>query len=524
MIEFNGILYGFTNLTTRKIMAFQFGNSKESLAITNFSAGEMVKKFVIYKNKLYAVVSGSSTGRVWRLDKVNTGAADNWTEIHTVSDITQKIRDAVVYGGYIYLIGNSNMLYTDGATLTTSTSMASNFTPYAALAKNDNIFIYGTHTTYGQSLYSYNGTAFVKEYSHTETIDYDTYIYIDGKPVIVEYKGKIYFPIREGSYLVLMSYDINDDDTVAVMSLHNSDTMFTALLVYNGVIFCAEYNKSDDDSNVVVYVIERYVMEKVLVPGDGDISDSLKRVDSDVLDSKSGMSIEPVPPFNSYPVMVGLKGKMNTVIKYAPRLEGYSEISDAEELVGVNLKDLADQLAHLSISNYYANGENTVVIRNRDMVGKNDLFMTFSEDTDYGNEYIKEFTEQGRSDVHFNKVTINWNNMRWSDSVPVSVGSLLAIEEEFSFESVFINDPITAANIAVEMLRQLVSVDKVSTVLSFAYFIELYDNIAYNIDREFVYYDKDKEYKVVALEHNMEEKTTSITVLERVVSLKVEAL
>ena len=185
---------------------------------------------------------------------------------------------------------------------------------------------------------------------------------------------------------------------------------------------------------------------------------------------------------------------------------------------------MLDNLCTLSDQVLTINGKNTAIVKNRDLSGLSDRLMTVANNNDYGNEYIKEIRSTEEYPNNFLKITINWSNYKWENNVPVSVGFLESLDNVFQYSSPIVNDPVTARNIAVNLIEQLSSVEQLDIVLSFSYFLENYDNISFNVNENFVYLDKDTEWKLYKIEHNIKDMSTTLLAVERKITLEEEDL
>jgi hypothetical protein len=137
--------------------------------------------------------------------------------------------------------------------------------------------------------------------------------------------------------------------------------------------------------------------------------------------------------------------------------------------------------------------------------------------TSFFNGYIKEVKSDNNAIDDFRKVSIDWNNPEYENNEPITIGSAFSSGNAYSFSSNLINDPITAKNIALNILRQSAMVEKLKCELSFAPFLDGGDCASIDIDEDYLQYDKDTEYLVLDIEHDFKNNTTIVSLMERLV-------
>jgi len=520
IIKFKNILFGFTGYgDNKRIMAFQDGDYKISANNTVFNAGETVIKFIEHKGNLYAAVRGLSTSRLLKLAKINIQLEDTWEEVIGVSDLDERLCEAISSYDRIYLFGTNTVWYYDTA-VNVADVLPAGFTPYSSICIDNDIYLYGKTDNYGtvsQTVYKYNDVdGYDLIYNNDSYIDFDSYYDVYGKTLIVEYNGKVYFPIIDGTHISLKVYEVASNVFNTNYELCDLDNIVTTMLVYDGLILSAVYDTIDLTSNVIVYVPKRMEYENVLIAGDNSIDDIIHRVDSDPICTDRGIADIPLLAADEFPVIANLKGKLNSVIKYGKRFEPYCDLWNIDSVISASLKDLVDQLCTLCGYTFFVDGQNNVKINKREVVGHTNKFAQINHNTDYGDIIIKDIGESKKYPNSYRRITINWSNLKSEDNTPVSVGSLESMGSVFSFDSSFINDPITAYNVAINLLSQLVSVESLSAELSFSHYLEAGDNVSFNVNRDFVYIDKDREYKIYQVEHDLTNKTTKLLLVERI--------
>jgi len=523
LIEFKQILFGFTaEGNDKRIMAFQDGGSKESLSDAGFNSGEQVINFLIFKGDLYALVSTTTSGRLLKLATIISGSADTWEEIDVGSEFDERMHDFCYGGDKLYIFGTYNTWTYDGTTLRSIDPIPTGLSIYSSLYYADSIYLYGYLNDYGsetQILYKFNeDIGYIEVDSSATHMELESTYDVFGKKLISEYRGKLYYCFVISTDFILRSYDVSTELLVSEYTLGDSDDVYTCMLQYEGLILTSLYDTAAGSPDVKVFVPVKYEIENALVSGDGDVSESLIRVDSDPMFSNRLKSDSSIPCFASYPVVGVLKGKYGYAFKYGNRPEFYTDLDDVNSLLNINLKDLMDQLCSMTSAVFFVDGNNTARISDREVVGYPDKFKEFNQKTDFGNDYIKEIKETKEYPNDFRRIVINWNNAKWETNNPVAIGSVASIGSVFEFDSAFVNDPITAGNIATNLLKQLISVEQLDTVLSLAHYLEGTDNVSFNVKDDFIYLDKDREYKLYAVEHNLNEMTTSLIVVERVIS------
>ena len=529
LYEFNSILYGFTyEGDDKRIMAFQDGDSKESLSDSSFNANEQVRKFVEYKDNLYALVGTTSDGRLLRLDVVNSGENDTWTEVVGTSTLNEAIYDCVYSEDSIIIFGQYHVFEWDNSTCSLIDTVESGLTIYYAMTYRNAVYIYGEYSSYGtdyQAFFKYENGVFTSLHTSDDNLSLDSRYDVYGKELLCEYRGKIYYIMQENANLALREYVVSDNTHRTVMDLFESTSYFhTAMLTYDGLILIA-YSSITGITNVMTYVPVKFELENVLVPGDGDVNDLMKRVNSDPINTETQKTKYPISSYDSYPLIGCLKGKLNSVFKYCHRNEFYSEINDVSVLFNIKLKSLLDQICTLSNYVLFVNGKNTAIVDDRSVSGYSDKFMDVKQNTDYGNNQLVEIENvDGHYPNDFRKIVINWSNINWEENNPVAVGSSVSMGNIFEYDSVLVNDPITAKNIATNLLNQLINVEQLRSVLSFSYYLEQNDNLSFKVLSDFIYMDENREYKIYAIEHNIKDMTTNLILLERVIVDRVDTL
>lgn len=524
LISYKSILFGFTNYGGDcRIIAFKNGESKTSRSNTYFLTGDVIRNFITFKGDLYALVASTSrAGQLIKLSEINSGAEDTWDNM-SGSGIDEAPKCAVLTSDYIYVFGSSTLWKYNNGVISDIATLPTNLDVYYALYFGNDIFMYGVLSG-AQKLYKFNGTTFTELDTSASTIAYSTYYNVYGKKLLVEYRGCLYYVFSDGANINLKKYDMNSGRISSEMVIGTTDFVVTSMMLYEGLILMAYYDIVNNVSNVKIYVPIQLEVENSLVIGDGDISDSIKVVKSDPIFSERSDSNGNVPCFNTYPIVGTLKGKINNAFKYGNRKEMYSDIIDAKNLVDKNLKDLVDNINTMIGYVTFVDGENIDNFKPRDIIGQGDRLLTIKDGTDYGDNFIKSIDNVKMYPNNFRRITINWANIKWGDNYPVSVGSIESVGNVFDYDSILINDPITAQNIALHLLKQLVTIEQVGGVLSFSHFLELYDNISFDVNTDIAYFDKNVEYKMYSIEHNLKEKTSTIVVVERVLTEEIEEI
>ena len=523
LLQFNDILYGYTGYNNNKrIVSFQFGTNKISLSNSGFNSGESIVKFLEYKGQLYGLVSGTNTSRVIRLSKVNSGLEDTWEEVIGVSDLDEKVVDMAIYSTGIYIIGSNTiwLLYDDAVTVVTN--LPNNFVAISVCVSSDVLFLYGLVNNYSdnyQSVYKYQDSDFEEIDSSQSAIDHVGNFDANGKSLIIPHGGKVYYTIIQGDYIQMVSYDVSEHllkNEYQLLSKFQYIT--TCLYVYENIILVAYYDMLYDTSNVITFVPNTIQIESVLVSGDGDIAEPIKTVPSDPIFTDPGMNKNVIPACDVLPVVGALKGTYNYSFKYENRLEAYSDLVDLENIVSAKLKEIIDSINNSLGTVFFTDGLNRARLEAREVIGKSNKFIEIKHSTDYGDNLIKDVGDVEAYPNNFVRITVQWANSLWSETNPIVLGSIIGSGNQFDLDNPLINDPVTAKNVAMSLLKQLVDTEQLSVSLAFAHFLEHGDNLSFNVNSDFIYLDKNREYKLYKVEHNFAEKTTNIVVVERILT------
>jgi hypothetical protein len=519
LYQFKDIIFGYTNDgTDRAITKHQDGNSYISYPNASFANDERVTCFLSFEGKLHALITDDTdTGRLLRLDVLKTGEADTWTEICSIADLDSPPALMEYLEDSIFIFSTSEVWEWDGTSLTSkTTSLPTQLTSiYSSTYFQDKIILLGEGAA-SNHLVSYDGnTTFETLADNNSAIDFPTGFQPIGKNLMQEYKGVIYWLEKASSFHFLCSYDISDGLQESFL-LNIGSYLPTSVLVDRGIVYIGVYNNTTSRSNITTYVPVPFEKEQPLVSGEGRIWQGLKKVTSDPVFLVSEPKLGKVSYFKEYPVLAVLRGKLNPVIKYAKRLEFYSDINDVSALAGVTLKDMIDMLNSPANNFLQVDANNTAKIFPRDLVGYSNKDLEFASSSDYGDQIINEVINVESYQHNFRKIVVNWSNTKWQNNTSVAVGAVeigdAAVYEE---NSIFVNDPILAKSIGLYLLDNMDVSEAMSIQLSYAYFMEGGENVSFDVTDDVIEIDKDREWKVIGVVNSKEEMTTTLFVLER---------
>lgn len=513
---YHSILWGYhEDGTNQAIIASKDGDSKESYADGSFAANEVVLKFQIYKDLLYVCIRNatSGNGRILRLDKINSGTTDTWTEVLTTSDIDSEPNLFLSFDDYIYIISTSEVWKYDGTTLTSVTSSmptADNF--YYAVTAGDLIYFVGKNST-NHIFYSYDGsTTFTSISSHT-AIDFPYSYEPIGKKLLDYYKGSIYF-FKKSTNNKLYEYDINSTITTELLDLGSNK--ITCIFIDRNIIYVC-YTTSSNSINIQMHPL--YDIEKldVLVSGENKVKNSLIRVNADPIQYIKDAKLNKLPNYKEYPVMCALRGAINPVVKVMNRIEPYTDTVNPNLLIGKNIKDVIDKLCSMTDNFLMVDSENVAKVDKRDLVGYGNKFQTLTNDNNYGNQVIKQVNSFNNFSQNFRRVAIGWNNDVWSRDNNVEVAGVSTLHNFPTYElsSDLLNDPVAARNIALYILNKTFKSEMVELNLAFLYYLEVGDILGLDINYENYYISDDREWKVYKIIHDYENKGTIVNLIER---------
>lgn len=516
-IDFKGLLFTYDEINL-DIKVWQGETYKTSYA--NFTGTDLVTKFLRWRNDLYALCDD---GRLLKLIEMNTGTTDTWEE---AGDIGEDAIDMVNFKDNIYIAGATQLHYFDGSSITASTSYTIGRTYYSMISVEGYIFLYGDDGTY-TTIDRYNGASFLEIWQDTTygiLFDYSVIYNVSGKPLMVDYKGHLYWSYwYNNARTALVKYDISEDKWEEITEIGTIAYVTTALRIYKGMILIAVYdeNVSTNASYVYVHVIDKYEKEQVLLPGTGKDVKKLYRVESDPV-LPSAHDKERLVYHPSYMCVGLLGGSSKPLFKYGERLECYTDLNTVTGFTGVNLKDTVDQICNILNSYLLVRPENVAEVDIKDMVGKSDIFATLSDDPSYGTLQFSEIKEYIQGENNFRRIVVSWENPligEGSDAEMVGVPGALNVDE-YSLSSFLVNDPITAKNIAIYLFGTMFSSDGIILDMEYAPFLRNNMNVDFKAISSYLYLNQKKEYKIVKAEHNWQNKTTTLTVLERNIVFK----
>lgn len=502
------------------LLKHQDGNTY--ISYSSFGANERVLKFIDFRGYLYACICDETAdnGRLIRLDKVNSGNIDTWTEVLTTSDLDTAPEIVEYFGDSIYLMSNDEVWSYDGTILTSkTTSMPTGYLDrmYWSVYFEDKIYIYGNDIFTDDYIYSYDGDSTFEQLTNSLQMVFLGSFNPIGKRLMVEMGGKLYTWYYESAIFNLQSYDIKSRKLeTQLLSPPSAAYWPTVMFKDSGVLFLSIINSSTYKSNIMSYVPTVYTKEINLISGEGKVLNSLLRLNADPVFSVIAPKLDKVPFYNTYPVIGVLGGEKQPVIKYGNRLEVYTDLMDISGLAGRTLKEIMDELCSMGDNFFYVDSYNRGIVERRGLVGYSDKFITITDSTDTGDALIKNVNSMEIYPHVFQRITINWNNRVWGDNNPVIVGSINTQSlASIDFSSDFINDPISAKNIGLFMLGSIDSTERMLIELAFMYFIEGGESVSFDIQDGPFIVDKEREWKVVSIEHDRNNMVSMLTVLER---------
>jgi hypothetical protein len=509
-IDYKSIMFTFDD-DDLTIKAFQ-GETYKNSNISDFAGSDLVLKFIIWRGDLYALVND---GRLLKLEEINSGTTDTWTE---VTDTSDNSNDMVNFEDSLYIIGQTNIYKWDGTSLTTKVAIPANHDYYNALSIEDKIYLYGDDNTY-TIVDEYDGNTTITELwsDHTHGLIIDWFLYtVYGKPHLAEYKGKLYFTYYyDDQYTHLIEYNLSTDKYRDVTEIGTVEGINTALIIDNDMVLMSIFLMLGAGySNVVVHILDEYVQEEVVTSGEGQKEGRLFRIESDPM-LPSQHDKERLVYYPIYSVIGNLTGSIAPVFKYGRRVEFYSDLNDASQLINLNLKDVVDNICNLLDSYVIIRPENIVEVDKKAMIGRSNLYATLSDDEGYGDIQIAELEDYEQGVNNFRRVSINWNNSIWGSDVEI-VGVPGSINvDEFNYNSFLVNNPILAKNIATYIFNNMFSSDVIKFKTEYAPFLIVGKNLNIKAIGSYLYIDENKEFKIVELQHSWKNKFSSITLAER---------
>lgn len=516
-IEFKGLVFAYDEgigSSQQGIYAIQGQTNK--LSYSTFTKSEYVTNFVITQQILYAI---TSHGRLIKLVRINSGSGtDDW-EVVGQNDI-KSANFGVVYQDSIYMFTATKYLAYDGETWSSTTTALSTGADklYFGVTYQDKIYLYGAKAG-ANKVFSYYDGGLTEEFSLAPAalIPFETYYRPNGKSLIIENKGKLFFPMSHSTNDVI-SYDI-DDKTYEVLETSAIGLYIqTSLVINDDVLLVATYTIAADTSNVLSYPLVRFRHEYVLPSGDGEFSDKLWRIESDPIfpspDSKEELVYSP-----QYMCLAQLKGQKSSLVKYGSRREFYCDLNNANSLIGVSLKDVVDDLSNLMNSYFAFRPENILEIGLDDTVGKSNAEYTLTDDGTQKDVRIREVLSSEKADNNFKRVVIGWSDAKANGEEYMGVISTVGTEE-FSYSSILINDPNTAKNIATYLFSKMSDSDMYQLRTDWAPFLRDNDNVIIDTIKKFLYLNSEDEYKIVEVNNNFNGKYTEIRIIKRNINLE----
>jgi len=499
-IDYKGLLFVFDD-NTSSIKVWQGETTKTS---KSGFVSDYIVKFLIWKNELYAL---RSSGELYQLINMVSGDVDNWSEL---ADASETVSDMVLYNGNIYIIGSTQMFYWNGANLTTSTSLPANHTYYCGVSSHDKIFLYGDDNTYN-IVDEYDGSSFTELFSsNSEAMISYSFYNVKGKPLIIEYKGKLYFNYRNATAAetILVSYDISSGKTTD--NLMAVSEYPTSMIIEDGIITMSMYIY--DRAIVRVYIIDDYIKEKEISLGNSDKIGKLYRIESDPI-LASSHDKERLVYYPQYTCIGNVSGA-KPIFKYGKRLECYTDLYDAN-IGNVSLKEIADNLCNLLDAYVSIKPENIIETDMKDLSGKSDIFLTLSDSDDYGDLQIHEIEDYIQGSNNFRRIMIGWENKLMEGGKEIVGTSGLINVNEFSYDSTLVNNSNTAKNIAEYLFSKMYSGDEMVCILEYAPFLRVNQNVSVKAIGSNLYLGDKKEFKIVGIDHSWDSKTTKLNLIER---------
>lgn len=517
IISFKDVIYGYEDDgVSQAIIALQDGAAK--ISWVGFTATERVLNFIIYKGELLMVITDDTTdkGKVLRLDKVNVGVVDNWTEVITTTDLDTAPEVVEFFQDLLYIFSGNEVWSWDGETLASvTTSLPATVIWYSALGYRGMMYLLGLVGA-NNVLYSYDGG------------DADSFTVLDtftalslpsgfepsGKSFLVIEDGEIYYPRYSAPYSYLASY--SPETGLLELERYNlEDKRATVLYALSGVVFVGYTNVAGTGVNILTYVPKPYEMRDIL-PGNG-VSGGLVKIKGDPVFMKMD-DIEFIKAFREYPVMASVRNNsMPYVFKYSPRLEQYTDLVDVGGVFTKTLKEIMDELCAVTDTTFRVDNGNLAIVNRKDLVGIPKKFMTVTDGTDGGaNNFLKNLLNISVNPYNYKRIVIEWKNDYWNMDTPGTAGSLENSQSSvFEISSDFINDPIAAKNTAEYLLGRMVNGEKIEAEFGFAYFLEGDEVLGFKLDDNIVVMGEDREWKMVGVEHNFKERTTTLNFWER---------
>lgn len=523
LYNFRNIIWGYTEEdSTKAIVKSQDGTNYISYPDASFNSNEIVTSFKNYKGYLYALISNttSGNGRLLKLTKINEGENDTWEEVLTTSDIDSAPSVLEYFDDYLYIISSSEIWYWDESSITSVTSSipANLDSIYYSIYFKDKIYIHGVNSSDEVYIYEYNGDTTFIELTSADIITFPSGFQPIGKKLMVEYDGKLYFH----SIPYLAHWDIEE----GILNYDTDDFNHYVTCIYEdrGIIFFCYENSTTELTNILTIVPYQYIKENSLVAGEGKVLESLKTIDSDPIFLISDTKLGKVAYYKEKPVVAVLGGDKNIAIKYGSRLEFYTDLVNVDSIIEKNLKEVMDDLCSMTNNYFKIDGYNTAKISHRDLVGYTDKWRIFKDNGEYGQEYIKNVLGVGVYTQSFKRIIINWSNLIWNDDSPVALGAIeIRDYPTLEYSSDFINDPILAKNIALHMLENSDVSEELSIELAYSYFLEGDEILSFSVlNDDIVYIDKDKEWKLVKVDHDCEEMKSTLLLIERTLLEKRE--
>jgi hypothetical protein len=509
-IDYKGLLFVYDE-ENLEIKVWQGETYKTSY--DNFSGSDVVLKFLIWRNELYGLVDD---GRLIKLIQMNSGTTDTW---ETQDTAPQSVADMVNYNDEIYIVGTSNMYKYSGSSITLVGALPASHNFYSAISVEDYMFLYGDDGTYTE-VDRYNGLTFTGIFKDTVNgakTDYTDIYTKEGKPHLEEHKGKLYFHYHyNATSVALIEYDIFTDLYREVTEIGTINAVATALKVDNGMLLIAVYVKlgAGDESNIYIHILDDYIQERELVASSGDNVGKLWRVESDPI-LPSVHDRERLIYYPSYSIVGNLGGVTKPLYKYGRRLECFTDLNNVVELVNKNLKETVDHICNALDTYLIVQPENVAEAGVKDLVGREDKFLTLSDDEGYGDLQFSEIKEYVQGENNFRRIAVGWSNLLIGQDVEIVGSPGILNVSEYSFESFLLNHPIIAQNVAEHLFGNMYSADGIVLVMEYAPFLRNNQNINFKTISSYLYLSDKKEYKIAKVEHKWNAKTTILTVVER---------
>ena len=515
IISFKDVIYGYENDgATQAIIALQDGAGK--ISWDGFTANERVLNFIIFKGELLVVITDDTAdvGKVMRLDKVNVGGEDTWAEVITSTELDTAPEVVEYFQDLLYLFSGEEVWSWDGETLRSVTSaLPATVTWYSALGYRGSLYLLGLVGA-NNILYGYDGESAFTVIDTFTAISLPVGFEPSGKGFLAIEDGEIYYPRYSAPYSYLASY--GPETGLLELERYNlEDKRATVVFAMNGVVFVGYTNVAGTGVNILTYVPKPYEMRDIL-PGNG-VNGSLMKIKGDPVFMKMD-DIEFIKAFREYPVMASVRNTgLPYVFKYSPRLEYYTDLGDIGGLFTKTLKEIMDELCAVTDSTFRVDSGNLAIINRKDLVGIPKKFMTVTDGTDGGaNNFLKELLNITVNPYNYKRIVVEWKNDYWTMDTPGTAGSLENSQSSvFEISSDFINDPIAAKNTAEYLLGRMVNGEKIEAEFGFAYFLEGDEVLGFKLSDNIVVMGEDREWKMVGVEHNFKERTTTLNFWER---------